>query len=61
MAFSTWLWLATVIALLVIWEYRILRRMARYKAWKAQYMPWLDKIEAERGKFDPSWEDVPPG
>ena len=56
-----WLWVATVVVLLVFWEYRILRRMVRYKAWRAEYLPWLDEIEANRTTFDPFWPEVPSG
>lgn len=55
MPFSMWLWWATVVALAVIWEYRILRRAVRYKAWKSEYLPWLDKVEAQRTPFEPTW------
>lgn len=54
-----WLWWATVIALAILWEYRILRRAARYKQWRLTYLPWLDQVETEQTKFDPTWPKVP--
>lgn len=61
MPFSTWLWLFTVLIFLLVWWYRVLRRLVRYKMWRHEYLPWLDKVERERVKFDPKWPDVPSG
>ena len=53
------LWAITIVGWLMLWWYKSLERIVRYKQWQREYMPWLVKIEDEREKFNPEWPKIP--
>jgi len=55
------LWTVTIVVWLLLWWYKSLKRIVRYKQWRIEYMPWLASIEDERVKFDPKWPEIPSG